>query len=474
MVNEQFGTGLIEIRRSNGVLVESFNVATGIGSAGGVVAISGNSITLDPNADLPSSTAYYLGIASTAIRDTTGNAYAGINDATSLNFSIGDSIVPTITGISSINSNGTYGLGALITAVIRFSEPVTVTTSGSTPSLLLETGATDRTATYLSGSGSDSLSFVYTVQNGDTSADLDVTSAFALVLNGATITDAAGNNASLTLPAPGVAESLGANAALVIDSTSPQSLILANATPSVSEGNSISMTLSGNTLSAGSTLFWTITGSGITAADFTPSSLEGSLSLGFDRRAAFSLQAHLDGISEGDEQLTLTFFSDAARTLPLAAAQFTLRDLNPIGPEGATDERDLIVGTSGDDTISGVPTGSLLNGRGSYDTLTGNGGNDLFVLGTSSGVYYNDGQLGRSGGVDLATISDFSAGDRIQLKGAAADYRLSSSAISGVSGTLLSWRAAAGAGSVDEVIGFVQALQPSALSLTNSNQFHYV
>jgi Ca2+-binding RTX toxin-like protein len=221
-------------------------------------------------------------------------------------------------------------------------------------------------------------------------------------------------------------------------------------------------------------LFWTITGSGITAADFTPSSLEGSLSLGFDRRAAFSLQGRLDGVSEGDEQLTLTFFSDAARTLPLAGAQFTLRDLNPIGPEGATDERDLIVGMSSDDVISGVPTGSLLNGRGSFDTLTGNGGNDLFVLGTSSDVYYNDGQLSRSGSVDFATISDFSAGDRIQLKGAATDYRLSSSAISGISGTLVSWRAAAGAGSVDEVIGFVQGLQPSALSLTNSSQFLYV
>jgi len=470
----QFGTGLIEIRRGNGVLVESFNVATGTGSAGGVVAISGNSITLNPNADLSSTSAYYLSIAASAIRDAAGNAYAGIHDATSLNFSTSDSIAPTITGISSINSNGTYGLGALITAVIRFSEPVMVTTNGSLPSLLLETGATDRTATYLSGSGSDSLSFVYTVQNGDTSADLDVASAFALALNGATITDAAGNNASHTLPTPGAAGSLGANAALVMNSTSPQSLILASATPSVSEGNSISLTLSSDTLSAGSTLFWTITGSGITAADFTPSSLEGSLSLGFDRRAAFSLQGRLDGVSEGDEQLTLTFFSDAARTLPLAGAQFTLRDLNPIGPEGATDERDLIVGMSSDDVISGVPTGSLLNGRGSFDTLTGNGGNDLFVLGTSSDVYYNDGQLSRSGGVDFATISDFSAGDRIQLKGAATDYRLSSSAISGISGTLVSWRAAAGAGSVDEVIGFVQGLQPSALSLTNSSQFLYV
>ena len=120
-----------------------------------------------------------------------------------------------------------------------------------------------------------------------------------------------------------------------------------------------------------------------------------------------------------------------------------------------------------------MPAGSTLRGQGSLDRLTGGGGNDLFVLGDGMGRFYDDGTPGL-GSADLAVITDFNAGDRIQLKGAATDYRLSSSAISGISGTLVSWRAAAGAGSVDEVIGFVQGLQPSALSLTNSSQFLYV
>ena len=73
------------------------------------------------------------------------------------------------------------------------------------PQLTLETGTTDRTIDYVSGSGSNTLTFNYTVQAGDTSADLDYLSSAALGLNGGTIRDAAGNNATLTLPSPGAA-----------------------------------------------------------------------------------------------------------------------------------------------------------------------------------------------------------------------------------------------------------------------------
>ncbi|MGE7417613.1 hypothetical protein ACQKLZ_25100, partial [Methylobacterium tarhaniae] len=76
-----------------------------------------------------------------------------------------------------------------------------------------------RAVDYTSGSGTNSLTFTYTVQAGDTSADLDVLATTALALNGGTITDAAGNAAALTLAAPGTAGSLGAAKAIVIDTT---------------------------------------------------------------------------------------------------------------------------------------------------------------------------------------------------------------------------------------------------------------
>lgn len=89
-----------------------------------------------------------------------------------------------------------------------------------TPQLKLETGTTDATANYASGSSTPILTFTYTVQAGNTSGDLDYESASALTApSGATIKDAAGNAAVLTLPAPGASGSLGFSKAIVIDTT---------------------------------------------------------------------------------------------------------------------------------------------------------------------------------------------------------------------------------------------------------------
>ncbi|MEI4967832.1 Ig-like domain-containing protein, partial [Aeromonas caviae] len=129
-----------------------------------------------------------------------------------------DTTAPVVSGVSSTTAAGTYGVGSVISIQVTFSEAVTVS---GTPQLTLETGATDRTINYVSGSGSNTLTFNYTVQAGDTSADLDYLSAGALGLNGGTIRDAAGNNATLTLPTPGGVGSLGANEAIVIDTSGP-------------------------------------------------------------------------------------------------------------------------------------------------------------------------------------------------------------------------------------------------------------
>ena len=64
--------------------------------------------------------------------------------------------------------------------------------------MTLRSSATDRVVNYSSGSGTNTLTFEYTIQVGDTSADLDYVSTAALALNGGTIQDAATNNASLT------------------------------------------------------------------------------------------------------------------------------------------------------------------------------------------------------------------------------------------------------------------------------------
>jgi hypothetical protein len=81
---------------------------------------------------------------------------------------------------------------------VNLSENVIVT---GTPRVALNVGGTTRYATYTSGSGTSSLIFTYTMTIGD--VDLDgVTLISPLELNGGTLKDLNGNDASLTFTVP--------------------------------------------------------------------------------------------------------------------------------------------------------------------------------------------------------------------------------------------------------------------------------
>ena len=130
-----------------------------------------------------------------------------------------DTTAPVVANVTSTSANGLYRTGAgLGQYQVEFSEPVYVT---GFPRLEIETGATDRKPSYSSGSGTNTLTFGYTVQTGDISPDLDCTGTGALTLNGGTMRDAAGNDASLALPAPGSPGSLGYNKNIVVDGVKP-------------------------------------------------------------------------------------------------------------------------------------------------------------------------------------------------------------------------------------------------------------
>ncbi|PIS29774.1 hypothetical protein COT42_04395 [Candidatus Saganbacteria bacterium CG08_land_8_20_14_0_20_45_16] len=157
--------------------------------------------------------------ADSAIYDFAGNV-ADVS-TTTMPLTFYDLIAPTVTTVSATTANGAYNEGDTINITVTFDDNVTVSTKNGTPTLLLETGDTDRTATYTEGSDTDTLTFDYTVQAEDTSSDLDYVSNGSLALNEGTITDGSSNNANLTLPEPGAAGSLGDNKAIVIDTTAP-------------------------------------------------------------------------------------------------------------------------------------------------------------------------------------------------------------------------------------------------------------
>jgi uncharacterized repeat protein (TIGR02059 family) len=157
-----------------------------------------------------------LNATGTGIQDVNNNAIAG-GYTSGQSYSV-DAIAPHVTEVSSPTVNDVYAIGDTITVTVSFSEAVTVS---GTPQLLLKLGGYEVPATYVSGSGSSTLAFSYTVGSGDLSPDLDYASSAALQLNGGSILDAVGNDATLILPSPGTAGSLGANKAIIVDGIAP-------------------------------------------------------------------------------------------------------------------------------------------------------------------------------------------------------------------------------------------------------------
>jgi Ca2+-binding RTX toxin-like protein len=80
---------------------------------------------------------------------------------------------------------------------------------------------------------------------------------------------------------------------------------------------------------------------------------------------------------------------------------------------------DVITGGSGNDRLSGVLSSgnsTTALGQNQVDVLTGGKGQDVFVLGDSRGVFYNDYNNANSGNNDYAQITDFNASDdKLQL-----------------------------------------------------------
>ncbi|MBV6625177.1 MAG: cadherin-like domain-containing protein, partial [Rivularia sp. (in: Bacteria)] len=86
---------------------------------------------------------------------------------------------------------------------------------------------------------------------------------------------------------------------------------------------------------------------------------------------------------------------------------------------------DDLYGEAGNDTLSGVDDNSLTPGIGERDELSGGTGNDLFILGDSINIYYDDLDTSTNGDNDYATITDFNPSeDKAQLQGTASNYRL--------------------------------------------------
>ena len=146
------------------------------------------------------------------LADSLGNASSAVSlPAVDTSGVLVDTTPPTITLVATTPASGVYGAGQHLDIRTVWSEPVIVTGS---PTVTLIIGTTSREATYLAGSGSDTLTFRYTTQAGDDDTDgAEVVISAPLALNGGTLNDVAGNPAQLSFT--------DLNSTVQIDTTRP-------------------------------------------------------------------------------------------------------------------------------------------------------------------------------------------------------------------------------------------------------------
>jgi hypothetical protein len=255
----------------------------------------------------------------------------------------GGTTTPTLSGVTSSTANGSYTIGQAISIQVNFSEAVTVT---GTPQLTLETGATDAVVNYVSGSGTSSLTFTYTIAAGHTSSDLDYQSTSALALNGGTIKDAAGNSATLTLATPGAANSLSANKSIVIETTAPTiSAIASQSTDFNTPTSAISFTIGdvGSTIACNSTYLT------LSSSDTAIASSSGVVWAGTYPNCTAVITPVSNG--SGTASLTITVNDDAGNSAT-SVLNLVVRTAYVIGQPSSVVNKNVEMGLSGNtDTL---------------------------------------------------------------------------------------------------------------------------
>ncbi len=197
---------------------------------------------------------------------------------------------------------------------------------------------------------------------------------------------------------------------------------------SVNEGSTVSIDIATANLTQGTSLYWELSGTGVSSKDFDGlSALTGTALTDASGKAVVNLAIRADASTEGSEQMAFALFSDAGLTSRLADLTLTIQDtsLTPAVTNltlWGTTGSDAITGGAGNDRITGVlatGTSAAELGRGQIDRLTGLAGSDVFVLGDSRGMFYDDRSSGNLGTSDYAMVTDFRLGeDKLQLRSA--------------------------------------------------------
>ncbi len=313
------------------------------------------------------------------LTDTAGNALTPtLNSVGSTSNVLIDTTAPTVASVS-VPFNGTYVDGSNLDFTVQFDEAVTVNTGGGTPRIALTIGSSTVYANYLSGSGTSSLVFRYTVQAGQ--QDVDGITVGSLASNGGTLQDAATNGATLTL------NSVGSTALVLVNGLQPSitDVSASTANGSYKAGDTVTITVDFSkavtvdttggiptlTLDDGGTATYA-SGSGSSTLTFTHVVADGNNSADLDYSTTSALALNGGSITDagGTHQNAVLTLATPGATHSLGANKAIVIDTTPpaigfsnlaFSADTGTSSSDLITRTAAQTvtaTLSSAPAGS--------------------------------------------------------------------------------------------------------------------
>ncbi len=163
-----------------------------VSSHGGQLSVSGDTLTIDPSADLDEGSSYHVEVSAGAIEDAAGNDFAGIGDAATLNFetvTLADTTAPTLESFTPSDEASGVTIDSDIT--ITFSEDIALGDSG-TITLVNDTDPND-TITIDVANHNSQLSVDGDTLTIDPTEDMASDSTYHVEIGSGAIEDMAGN-----------------------------------------------------------------------------------------------------------------------------------------------------------------------------------------------------------------------------------------------------------------------------------------
>ena len=308
-----------------------------------------------------------------------------------------DAVDPTVSSVA-VPAVGQYVAGQNLNFTLNASEAVTINTTGGTPRIPLTLGTTTRYARYLSGSGTSSLVFRYTVQAGDEDTD-GIQVGASVDANGGTLRDSVGNDLNTSLNA------VGNTSSVLVDAVVPtgHSVSFDDSTLNGSEATSVSFTFSAAEVDTDYSYSISSSGGG------TPVTGSGTIASAGDQITGLNLS----GLNDGTVTLSVTLTDSAGNTATAVTDTATLDATLPAGHSVSFDDGTLnsTEVTSASFTFAGAEVGTDY----SY-TVTSSGGGAP-VTGTGVVATATD----QVSGIDLSGLSDGTLTLSVILKDAASN-----------------------------------------------------